>query len=227
MISRVQSWLRTTVEWHSWGYNALTISFIATVAFTLFQAWGLWKQIGTMRVRRSGESISLLLFSYLGCVFFSMLYYGLLVRSIAAVFNGLLGFLHVVVVVLLWRYKRIARAEMMLAATFPLMIVAMVVVPWRDTLLLVVMAISLVPMAHQPLEMWRNRSAGAVDLRYVAIFMASAGFWTIYALAIGNWVLSIINPAIAAILVITALLYVRFRPPAAARAAATDASRSV
>ena len=198
------------IEWQSWGWNAITVSFVATAAFTVFQSWGLWKQDETVRTRQSGASIAVLPFAYIGCVFLAFSYYGIAIGSAAATFNGLLGLLHVRVLASLWRFKRFTRAETILVAGFPLMIVAMIVVPSRGTLLLVLMGGSLVPMAQQPLEMWRARSAGAVDIRYVAIFMTSSAFWTIYALAIGNRVLAIINPSAFAILATTAVLWVRY-----------------
>jgi uncharacterized protein with PQ loop repeat len=77
------------------------------------------------------------------------------------------------------------------------------------------MAISLVPMVQQPIEMWRCKRVGSLDIRYVAIFTASAAFSTIYAVGSGVWVLMIINPSVFVILAITALLWVRYRslPP--------------
>ncbi len=211
----LQRWVQGTVEWQNWGWNALTISFIATVAFTLFQGWGLWKQDQTIRESRSGESVSVLFFSYFGCVFFSFLCYGFIIKSVAAAFNGLLGFLHVLVLVSLWRFKGFTPIEKLLAAAFPLAIVAMVTVPWKNALLLLLMGGSLLPMAHQPWEMWRNKSAGAVDIRFIAIFMASTVFWTIYGFAIDNWVLEIINPSALTILVITSFFWFKYRRPSA------------
>ena len=209
----LRHWMQDTVEWQNWGWNALTVSFIATVAFTVFQGWGVWKQNETIRMRRSGESVSVLLFAYFSCVFFSFLYYGFIVRSIAAACNGLLGFLHVLVLASLWRFKGFTSTEKVVVAALPLMIVAMATVPWKNTLLLLIMAGSLLPLAQQPIEMWRNKSAGAVDMRFVSIFMASTIFWTIYAFAIDNWVLKVINPSALAILVVTSSLWYRYRRP--------------
>jgi len=42
------SWIEHTIEWQSWGWNAVTVSFLATVAFTVFQSWGLWQQHATI-----------------------------------------------------------------------------------------------------------------------------------------------------------------------------------
>jgi len=144
-------------------------------------------------------------------VFLTFACYGVAVGSAAAVFNGLLGILQLRVLRGLYRFKVFTRAEKVAIAGFPLMIAAMLVVPWKSTLLLVVMAISLVPMVQQPLEMWRRETAGAVDLRYVAAFMASAAFWTIYAVATTSWVLMIINPCAFLILAVTAVLWARYR----------------
>jgi hypothetical protein len=162
------------------------VSFVANVAFTLVQGWGLWKQNETIRRQRSGESVAVLPFAYIGCVFLSLLCYGIAIRSLAVMVNGVLGVLQLRVLASLYRYKTFTRTERIAIACFPWMIPAMIALPWRGTVALAIMAGSLLPMVQQPYEIWRRRSAGAVDPRYLAIFLAAAVFGTIYAFAIAN-----------------------------------------
>lgn len=204
--------LERTVEWQHWGWNALTVSFVATIVFTAFQAWGLWQQDRTIRRRRSGEAVAVLPFAYIGCVFFAVMCYGIAIDSIALMGNGVLGILQARVVIGLVQFKPIARAERIAMACFPAMIVAMIALPWRGTVALVIMMASLVPMLQQPYEIWRRRTAGAVDIRYVAIFLVASTFWMIYGIAIGAWPLIVVNPCAVAILGTTAVLWFRFRP---------------
>src|SRR3989344_8841053 len=101
--------LRETLEIQNWGYNLLTLSFIATVFFTVLQAWGLWKQNRKIRRERSGTSVSVISFGYFGSYFFALLAYGVHLKSIAIVFNGLLGCLYIATLVEVWKDRKSTR----------------------------------------------------------------------------------------------------------------------
>lgn len=187
-------WLHSTSEWRHWGWNALTISFLATVAINVLHGWSVCQQAITIRRLRSGVSVSVPFFAFMSCTFFVFFCYGVIIDSLAAALNGALGCFYLAVVVQLWRVRRFTAFEKLLICTIPIAVASMLFAPYRELQLLVVLGAGLLPMLHQAWTIRRNRSIGAVDPRFLLVFLASSFFWTVYAFAIGDIVLEIINP---------------------------------
>jgi len=208
LFDKILEILRSTVEWQSLGYNALTITFLATLITTSLGGWGYIRQARAVWKKKSGESVSVTLFSYFGAFFLAFLVYGIATRRIAVAFNGLLGFFHVPILWGLWKFKGFSRAEKVLFWMFLGMIPAMAFLPRKDLMLMVFMFGTLIPVAKQPYEMWQAKSAGVMDIGFVAVFLFSTFFWTIYAFAVRDWVMEIVNPiALVIVLAIAALWF--------------------
>ncbi|TAL49437.1 hypothetical protein EPN83_00825 [Patescibacteria group bacterium] len=207
----IEQWLRESVEWRNWDLNVVTISFIATVFFTILSGWSLVKQKNTIQQMESGKAVSVPLFSYLCSLFFTFLYYGIVTNSIAPVINGLLGILYLQVLFGLWRHKGFSKNERRLVKILPLIPLGMIILPWKDTLMTAAFAGGLLAVAHQLYELWQARDPGAVDINYVSVFFVSTLFWTIYAYAAGNVPLQIINPPTLVVLTAIILLWFRYR----------------
>jgi len=207
-----KDFIQNSVEWNGWGWNSLTISFFATLMFTIIQALGLSKQFYTIYRSASGVSVSAPFFAYFFYAMVSCFFYGIFSQSIALVCNGTLGIFYFLVLFGLWKYKGFTKIEMTLLFLFSLMVVFMIIFPWKDTLFLIFTAGGLVPMANQPIVMWRNKNAGVLDLGFVVVFSASVLFWLIYGLAIKNLALMIINPIALIIMFITILLWLKYKP---------------
>jgi uncharacterized protein with PQ loop repeat len=205
-LTDVIHFLKNTVEWQGWGYNALTISFIATAVFTVLEGWGFWMQNISIWRNKSGESISVSLFIYFGCLFSTVIAYGYYIKSIAAIFNGMLGFMHLPILFGLWKYKGFTKLEKGALCVFPLMIPAMIVLPWKDLLMISLLFGTIVPLVMQLYEMWRAKSAGVIDARFIGILIISTAFWVIYAFAIQNWVMEVIYPLTLVILILIFML---------------------
>jgi len=199
--------LRETLEIQNWGYNLLTLSFIATVFFTVLQAWGLWKQNRKIRRERSGTSVSVISFGYFGSYFFALLAYGVHLKSIAIVFNGLLGCLYIATLVELWKRKSFTRAEKILLSIFPFMILLMVATTHKDALLSLLLGGILISATREVWELRREKSAGAIEPRRILVFMATGVFWFLYALKIRNPVLAVFHPVFFVILTYHLILW--------------------
>jgi len=208
-LTDVIHFFKNTVEWQGWGYNALTFSFIATAVFTVLEGWGFWMQSLSIWRNKSGESISVSLFIYFGCLFITVIVYGYYIKSIAAIFNGILGFLHLPILFGLWKYKGFTKLEKGALYICPLMIPAMIFLPWKDLLMISLLLGTIVPLVMQLHEMWRAKSAGVVDARFIGILIISTAFWVVYAFAIQNWVMEVIYPLTLVILIL--ILVLRFR----------------
>ncbi len=211
-MTDVISFFNNTVEWQGWGYNALTISFIATAVFTVLEGWGFWMQNLSIWRNKSGESISVSLFIYFGCLFITVIVYGYYIKSIAAIFNGMLGFLHLPILFGLWKHKGFTKLEKGALSICPLMIPAMIFLPWKDLLMISLLFGTIIPLSMQLYEMWRTKSAGVVDARFIAILIISTAFWVVYAFAIQNWVMEVIYPLTLVILILILVLRFRYTP---------------
>ncbi len=55
-------------------------------------------------------------------------------------------------------------------------------------------------------EMWRAKSAGVVDARFIGVLMISTDFRVVYAFAIQNWVMEVIYPLTLVVLILIFLL---------------------
>ncbi len=66
------------------------------------------------------------------------------------------------------------------------------------------------PLVMQLHEMWRAKSAGVVDARFIGILIISTAFWVVYAFAIRNWVMEVIYPLTLVILMLIFLLRFRY-----------------
>jgi len=216
-LTDVIHFFKNTVEWQGWGYNALTISFIATAVFTILEGWGFWMQNLSIWRNKSGKSISVSLFIYFGCLFITVIAYGYYIKSIAAIFNGMLGFLHLPILFGLWKYKGFTKLETGASCVFPLMGPAMIFLPWKDLMMISLLFGTIVPLLMQLYEMWRAKSAGVINARFIGILIISTAFWVIYAFAIGNRVMEVIYPLTLVILILIFALRFRYARPSANR----------
>lgn len=200
--------LQNTLEWRGWGLNLLTIGAIASCFFTILQGIGIWKQNLRVRCQKSGESVSVIFFSYSLFYFFAFMAYGIFKQSIAMTFNGTLGFVSIPILAALWRYKRFTKIELASFAVFPLMIPAMILMEEeRDILLLIFLIGVLFSIARQAYEAWESADTSTIDPVFIAIFMATNAFWLLYAIAIDNLALIIFNPISFVLFLFIFLMY--------------------
>ncbi len=201
-------------EWQGFGFNSLTISFIGTIFFTLLQAWGLWSQHKTITKNKSGGAVSIGLFSYSTFSTITFFCYGLLTHGFAVIFNGLLlGFLYLIVLLDLVKFKKFTLSEKLITFGSFLFIPSIIFLPWKDAVLTLGMVISMFPLAMQPFEMWRKKSSLSVEIKFFGASALSNIFWFVYGISIGSLPLSIMNPISLIILSTTSYLWYKYRDP--------------
>ena len=189
------------------GWNVVTIGFLGTVIFTILEAWGLWQQKKLIWENESGQSVSVITFSYGTAMFAAVLIYGISVNSVALSFNGLLGFFHLPIIWGLWKFKGFSRTEKLLGIFLMVVVAVMIVLPFKDWFFLLLSFGTLISASMQAIEIWEEEDAGVVEIKLLAVFLLSNFFWIIYAFAIGNWILQIISPLFFVILTITIVLW--------------------
>lgn len=200
-----------TIEYRSWGLNASTVSFLATVFFTTFLGWAFWRQDKIVRDRRSGKSVSAIWHTYYAFYSVSALIYGLQTSSGALLYNGLLCIPRFFVIAGLIKYKGFAPSEKNALVAFALMPVVLLAAPGHDAIFLGISFGSVIAFAFQPFEIWRSKDAGDVDIRLLVTYGIANGFWVVYAYATHIRALMIISPLMLFLSIVTITLWYFYR----------------
>lgn len=200
------------MEIENFGWNVLTVSAMAVIVFTIWQAWGLWKQYRTIVEMQSGQSVAVIKFASTTTFFLLSGLYGYYIGSVLIPFTStILTSMNLPVLYALKKYKGYTRSEekwlILLASTIPLMII----VPFKEIFYMAFAFARMVPFASQPLEMFREKKVGAVDIRLFWAYFAGALFWVAFYFAFGDLVLKILSILNTSILAVTVLLYYRYR----------------
>ena len=201
-----------SVEYQGWGLNAPTVSACATFILTIAIGWTIWLQARKVWVEKNGESMSTPWFIYF--LFFNSVFflYGMETHSIAKSFNGgVHSLMHIPVVVGLWKYKGFGRAEWTLLAIAPLMIPAMLFIPWKGAVFATLFILALASAATQPLELYRTKKPGTLEPRLVGGFATSSTFWTIFAFSTGDRGMMFSMPVAVAVHTTTLVLWLKYR----------------
>jgi len=205
-------WLKETVEYRNWGLNLLTFSAIATFLFSVLQGWGIFKQLQLIREKRSGESVSVTLYSYWFFYFVSFSIYGAGAKSLAMLANSFLWLPCLLVLAGLIKYKQIKITEKIGFLFFCLMPILMFFAPNRDNLFTVYLFGILIFMGFQPFEIWQKKKSESVSPQFLITFFLTGVFWFFYALAINSWPLIIFNPLACAVICLTFVLWLKYKP---------------
>lgn len=200
-------------EYRNFGFNPMTLGSLGAVTCTGVQAWGLAGQMKAIRTERSAESMPFDMFAYSLFFLWSLVCYGIHLKSLTLVFCcSVLGALYLEVLVLLSVYSEISSGEIVLLAASALMVPAMILLPQKRTMYLIFDAGVVLFSLRQPWEIWKNRNAGVVQLGYLAAFLVSGFFWSVYSYAIRDWAMSAVCTGSTVLTGITLAFWVRFRP---------------
>lgn len=200
------------MELQQWGWNPITIGFVGTLVFIFVRAWGYWYQTKKIWTERSGQSVSVTAFIYMAGANCCGLTYGIAIDSFALIINGLMTLLLLLPILSgLWKFKGFDRKEWMLCVFLLGAVVALVLSPFKDVIFLASMLGMIASAWLIPWEIFRNRDAGVVEIRMLFAGFMNASFWLVYAIAIGNWVLMLINPLILVSIVVTITLWWKYR----------------
>lgn len=179
------------IELQGFGPNMLTVAFIATIIFSLIQAYGLWEQIETIRDTQSIRSISVPYFTYFTIHFLCFTLYGFKHERLAFIVTGvLLVIMHgrVLNVAIgygadVYRYIPIVIVLMCIFVRSPL---------WIDHWVIgILYCVGTVFLTLVPIQMLRMKGRGSVSIVWLATICGSVIFWLIYGLAIDDRVLVI------------------------------------
>jgi len=209
--------LKSTVEYQNWGYNALTFSAIGTFLFTFLQMWSFGEQSKLIWTNRSGESVSVKMFSYWFFYWMAFSVYGIAGKSIAIAFNGLMFLATAPILLGLYKFKGFTFWEKGSFCVFSLIPVLMFYCPkaQKPTLLLILLMGVLFSIALQPYEIWQTKSAGSVEPKLLAVFALTSVFWFVYGIVIKDIPLIVFNPLAIVVILITLGLWRKYKDWAA------------
>ncbi len=193
MLEVVLSILKETREYQEWGWNALTLGALGTIVFTIVEAWGFWKQNQKIWRQKSGESISITLFSYMFFAFWAFIFYGIFTRSASSVVNGLvLGSFYIPIILGLFKFEGFTNREKAQFCIFALMVPATALSPWVNEVFLTISIGLIIATATMPWKLYKAGKTGALEIRLLGAYLTSTAFWVVYAFALNEWVLEIL-----------------------------------
>lgn len=201
------------MEFENWGWNAITISFIATMVMAAFTAWGLFYQLIAVWKNKSGLSVSVVWFSFGLGLYGVFALYGIELNSWALMLSGVSrGLLHLPILIGLWKFKGFSSFEKVLTVGVIASLVITGILPHRAWIFFVFSMVALVFVAAWPWEIYRNKDSGVVELKLICVYLANSVFWIIYGVAIGDWVLIVTSPLYTVVSLITVALCYIYRP---------------
>lgn len=193
--------LKSTVEYCEFtasGFSSPSVlTALATAVITCLQGYGAWAQGGTIWRKRSVERVSsVMVISGVG-FFFAFMVYGASRGSLAMMFNGLLGFVFLRAMAGLWRFGEFGRKEWFYTLFFLSYVPIMVLVEDKEHFLLFAifsLLFGAIPQTVEAYRGWRIGDPGALEPKFIAMFMVSNVFWFSYGSVVGDWVLQAFNP---------------------------------
>jgi len=213
VFEAILNFLLTSKESQNWGYNASTFWVLGVNAFTIVEWWGLRQQNKKIWKEKSGESLSVTLFSFGLFAFFSFVLYGAAIGSVSSVINGLvLGSMYASTTYGIWLFKKWNVREKVQFWLFAFTtILPMAIFPWYDEMFLIIFSGMIVATATWPWEIWKTGKTGVIEILLLITYLASTIFWAGYALDIEEWVLQIIVLTNLSVLITTTAMWGWYR----------------
>lgn len=200
------------VELKHFGWNALTLSFLATTFFALLGGWSLVKQLRAVHRERSGQSLSVVWLAFFAASMAAGLPYGLEKQSLAMILHFALRMPQMVcLLIVLRRHRPFTGPENLLFLGLALGLAWMSVSDNRAPFFAFFTGAGVVGLMAQPREIWRQKSVGVVTIDILLVGLVAALFWLVYALAISDPTLFAITSLYVLVYIITLWLYFRYR----------------
>ena len=198
------------VEFQNWGFNLLIISSLMTMIFSVFQGYGFIKQSQKIWREKSAKAISPPFFFLFFFYFIAFIFYGMYKNSLAMVFNGLLFITCIPVVIGIIKFKKIKLVDWLAFFASATIIPIILVIKEKDTFIFSLLLVSLIVLSLQLLTIFKTKSSGSIEIKFIVIFFVTGLCWFIYACYIHNWALQIFNFCAVLIYLAIIILYYKY-----------------
>src|SRR3989339_183294 len=158
------------VEVQNFGFNAITISAIIIVIFSILESWGIYKQNKKIWDKKSGESVSVAWFIYFMFMLFSYFVYGIFTKEAAIIINGLASLFVVPIVVGLWRFKGFSKIDFFVFLLCVLGFVVMLIFPFKRIMFLLFSFGSILALIAQLVEMHKTKAVGVIEIKLIQVY---------------------------------------------------------
>lgn len=213
MENIVVTFIANSVEAKQFGMNTSTFWATGAGLVTLVQSYGSYNLVDTIHKNKSGEGVSVYMLGYWHALMLCFVYYAWNAHSLAMMWNGVvLAPLYTVTLFAVFRYKAIRQIDI-LKIVIPLLVMpyAFIVTEKKDVLLLSFMIIGLLFFLDQTRLLYAEKRVGSFDPRFTLAIMLSSIFWFFFALSVRDFALTMFNPLVLAISLVTLHAYVRAR----------------
>jgi uncharacterized protein with PQ loop repeat len=180
------------IEYQNWGWNIITLSFIGTVIFSIIEGWGIWQQRNTINEKNSSQSLPMMANAYYCIFFICFLIYGIQMKSLAMIINGLLAIPFIAMYISALKTpdnEGVRKWHLSFLVLIPLVLFSTYSKEIFGTMILVACLIG----TQTPIEILRNKDSGSVEPKFLWSLTISVGFWTIYAWCINDKAVFIAN----------------------------------
>lgn len=200
------------LEIRNFGWNSLTYCFIVTTTFTIIGTIFLVCQIKDIWKKKTSKAVSFVWYTSRSLIFLSYLFYGIQGNSLALIIQSSFRFpLTLIVLLGIWKFKKIKTVDKILSLVLFIIFTTLYFIPNKVFVLSVFAIIGIISALSQPLEIWRLKSCGVVNVNVIHVYNMSVIFWTIYGLIVNDWPLVVISFLNSVVYTITILLWYKYK----------------
>jgi len=208
----------TSVEYKIWGWNLPTSIVIVSFVYLYLELWALWRQNKLIWSEKSGETVSIIWFSYYGIYALAGIVYGFQINSLTVVGTSLLlGLSHIPIVRGLWKFKQqqgtLMVYEKIQVMLFTLMVPAVFFLPAGGKTYAYFTIGIIYGLVIQPYEMWKSKSHGVLEIRVVVLYLGSSLIWTWIGFLLHIPLYMVFSPISSVCLIIILILWFKYNKP--------------
>lgn len=199
------------MELQNFGWNSQTYVFLATLSVVLFGTWGLYNQNKKIWTKGSGKSVPVILVGVMTFLFISFIFYGIEKLSIACVTQGILRTgLCIPIMIGLHRFKGFNIQETVLIVLMSMVSVWMIYSSQISLMFLIFNIAATIAAMFQPWEMLREKSNGAVSMKFLITSLVSFLFWLGYGIVFVDPIIIGTTAGLSTIYIISILIWVYY-----------------
>jgi len=199
------------IELQNFGWNAVTVSFLALMAIRVLGIVGASRQGYFVWKRGNADSLSRFTVVYFALIMVTEIAFGSAIGSIAMITAAARIIPQLILVVGVSKYRGLGWPIILFIVAVLVGQTFAIIYNFEGPFFTAASVGLIIAVGTQPLEIWRNRSSGNTDIFYLSVFLAGSTFWLIYGIATNNIWLMVVNPLLTLLNLLTVILWFVFR----------------